>query len=420
MSQPEPAPNAPAVALEVAPAVAPAAAPADAPPDPQPKPAGFVRTRLRALRARVAEYGKLLLASNRSPWQISLAIVLGAIIGCLPLTGVQLLLCIGLAKVLRLNLPIMYGAANISIPPIVPFIGWASVQIGERILHGRFLELSRDYFLHTPIGPLIKRFFIAWMLGGTIFGAAVGVIMAAVVWVLLYRRRRAAASAEPLSVADTLIQGAVARAAKHYDRALPRFRYYARAKYRMDPCYQALCARIPEGKEVDDLGCGLGMLGVALAELGGRRTWGVDWDAEKIAAGKQAAAELPAGVLTLTQGDLRTTELPPCDVVTLIDVLHYYDAPTQALVLARAAAALRPGGQLLVRETDPERAGGARLTRFFERAMVRLGWNRGPRVYYRPIPELDRDLRELGLTTEQLEVAGTTHPGNILLAATKT
>lgn len=415
MPQPEPAPDTKAAAA--APADAPAQT--DAPPDVHPKPAGFLRKRFLILRSRIVEYGKLLLASNRSPWQISIAIVLGAIIGCLPLTGLQLLLCIGLAKVLRLNLPIMYGAANISIPPIVPFIGWASVQIGERILHGRFLALTRDYFLHTPIAPLVKRFFVAWMVGGTIFGAAVGVLMAAVVWVVLYRRRRAAAGAESLTVADALIQGAVARAAKHYDRAHPRFRYYARAKYRMDPCYQALCARIPEGKEVDDLGCGLGMLGVALAELGGRRTWGVDWDAEKIAAGKQAAADLPAGMLTLTQGDLRTAELPPCDVVTLIDVLHYYDAPTQAAVLARAAAALRPGGQLLVRETDPERAGGARMTRFFERAMVRLGWNRGPRVHYRPIPELDRDLRELGLTTEQLEVAGTTHPGNVLLAATK-
>lgn len=386
--------------------------------EPQAK-AGFFRTRWLGLRTRVVEYGKLLLASHRSPLQISVAIVLGAIIGCLPLTGLQLLICIGLAKLLRLNLPIMYGAANISIPPIVPFIGWASVQIGERILHGRFLELSRDYFLHTPIGPLIKRFFIAWMVGGTIFGATVGALMAAVVWVFLYRRRRAAASAGPLTVADALIQGAVARAAKHYDRAHPRFRYYARLKYRMDPCYQALCARIPAGKEVDDLGCGLGMLGVALAELGDRRTWGIDWDIQKIAAGKQAAAELPPGALTLTQGDLRTAELPPCDVVTLIDVLHYYDAPTQAAVLAKAAAALRPGGQLLVRETDPERAGGARLTRFFERLMVRLGWNRGPRVHYRPIAELDQELRSLGLTTEQLDVAGSTHPGNVLIAATK-
>lgn len=381
--------------------------------------AGFFRTRWLDLRTRVIEYGKLLLASHRTPWQISVAIVLGAIIGCLPLTGLQLLICIGLAKVLRLNLPIMYGAANISVPPIVPFIGWASVQIGERILHGRFLELSRDYFLHTPIAPLIKRFFIAWMVGGTIFGATVGAIMAAVVWVILYRRRRAAASAGPLTVADALIHGAVARAAKHYDRTHPRFRYYARAKYRMDPCYQALCARIPVGKEVDDLGCGLGMLGVALAELGDRRTWGIDWDAQKIAAGQQAAAELPPGALTLTQGDLRTAELPLCDVVTLIDVLHYYDAPTQSAVLAKAAAALRPGGQLLVRETDPERAGGARLTRFFERLMVRLGWNRGPRVHYRPLSELDQELRSLGLTTEQLDVAGSTHPGNVLIAATK-
>ena len=44
----------------------------------------------------------------------------------------------------------------------------------------------------------------------------------------------------------------------------------------------------------------------------------------------------------------------------------------------RAASALRPGGQLLIRETDPERRGAVRLTRLIERPMVRLGWNRPP------------------------------------------
>ena len=89
----------------------------------------------------------------------------------------------------------------------------------------------------------------------------------------------------------------------------------------------------------------------------------------------------------------------------------------QTQVLQRAAAALRPGGQLLIRETDPARRGGARLTRFIERLMVRLGWNRGPTVHYRPLSELHAELRALGLVTAQLELAGTTHPGNVLLCA---
>jgi hypothetical protein len=123
--------------------------------------------------------------------------------------------------------------------------------------------------------------------------------------------------------------------------------------------------------------------------------------------------------VTLQQGDLRSAVLPACEVVTLVDVLHYYEAEVQEAVLARAAAALRPDGQLLLRETDPERQGGARLTRLYERAMVRVGWNRGPRVHYRPLRELIASLEALGLVTSQLEVAGSTHPGNVLLSGRK-
>jgi SAM-dependent methyltransferase len=160
------------------------------------------------------------------------------------------------------------------------------------------------------------------------------------------------------------------------------------------------------------------MLAVALAELGdGRRTFGVDWDAEKIAAGQLASRDLPDGVVTLQRGDLRETPIPACDVVTIVDVLHYYEPQIQREILRRAKAALRPGGLLFIRETDPEQAGGARLTRFYERLMVRLGWNRGPKVHYLPVPELHRELEALGLVTHEVPVAGKTHPGNVLLCA---
>ena len=212
------------------------------------------------------------------------------------------------------------------------------------------------------------------------------------------------------------IAAALSRAALRYRKTPRKFRYYAVAKYRMDPCYRALCERIPDATQGLDLGCGLGMLAVALAELGeGRQTLGIDWDAAKIAAGQQAAVGLWG--VTLQRGDLREQPFAPCDFITLVDVLHYYEPAVQTQVLQRAAAALRPGGQLLIRETDPERRGAVRLTRFIERLMVRLGWNRGPAVHYRPLAALHAELRALGLATEQLELAGATHPGNVLVCA---
>src|SRR5262249_5814956 len=109
--------------------------------------------------------------------------------------------------------------------------------------------------------------------------------------------------------------------------------------------------------------------------------------------------------------------LPACDVVTLVDVLHYYDADAQRAILRRAADALRPGGRLLVREADRARTGGARFTRLVERAATRLGWNRGPAIRFRPVEELRADLEALGLRVRADEVAGRLHPGNVLLIA---
>jgi len=372
---------------------------------------------LTRLHQRVRAYFELLLSEHRSPARVALAVLLGCIVGCLPLFGVHIFLCVFLARLFGLNLLVMYGAANVSVPPVVPLIGWSSVQLGSYLMHGRWLELGRNNFTQAALPGLVKHFFLSWMLGGTLLGAGLGTVFGSAVYIILTRRAGAAREEAAGPAADVIGQ-ALTRAGQRYAQAPRQYRYYVRAKYRLDPCYRALCERIPEGAQVVDLGCGLGMLGMALAELqGGRRTWGVDWDHGKLEAGQAAAAGLPDGTVTLCCDDLRTAELPPGDVVTLIDVLHYYDEATQDAVLSRAASGLRPGGRLFIRETDRERAGGARLTRFFERAMVSLGWNRGPRVYYRSLDGLHRSLQALGFTTEQVDVAGATHPGNVLLCA---
>lgn len=432
-----------------------------------------------SLRARARELARLIWREHRSPARVAGALLVGFIVGCTPLFGLQLFLCMGLAWLLRLNLPIMYGAANISIPPLVPLLGWVSVELGTYVASGQLLALGRADFTAARLPDTLKVCFWAWLRGGVILGAALGVVVGGTVYALLRRRSRRLPQEEivnersrgvagvdgvadvggvngvasvggvagvggesgvagmngvarvdgvdgvagvpalggpPTLAARPDVAAALAAAARRYAVTPRRFRYYARAKYRLDPCYSALCARIPAGAAVVDLGCGLGMLAVALAELGdGRRTLGIDWDCAKIAAGQQAAAGL-AGV-TLQRGDLREQPLAACDFITLVDVLHYYEPAVQTQVLQRAAAALRPGGQLLIRETDPARRGGARLTRSIERLMVRLGWNRGPAVHYRPLTELHAELQALGLVTEQLELAGATHPGNVLVCA---
>ena len=296
---------------------------------------------LLSLRARARELARLIWREHRSPARVAGALVVGFIVGCTPLFGLQLFLCIGLSWLLRLNLPIMYGAANISIPPMVPLLGWVSVELGTYVTSGRLLALGRADFTAARLPGTLKVCFWAWLRGGVILGAALGAVVGGVVYALLRRRAHglppeeivtesslgaadvagaagvggaaggggavgadgATGGADGAGVAGVTalagpsvlaarpdIAAALKAAAHRYTGTPRRFRYYARAKYRLDPCYSALCARIPAGAAVVDLGCGLGMLAVALAELGdGRRTLGIDWDAP--------AALFPEGLL---------------------------------------------------------------------------------------------------------------------------
>jgi SAM-dependent methyltransferase len=222
-------------------------------------------------------------------------------------------------------------------------------------------------------------------------------------------------SAEPGGGPDP-IGRALEAAAARYVGLHPRFRWYALMKYRMDPCYRAIARHIGEDSFTVDLGTGLGMLPVLLGEIGeGRRAVGVEWDREKVRCGLHASRGLPG--VEMVEGDLRAFALPACDVVTLVDVLHYYEATGQEEILKKCRTALRPGGRLLIREGDGARRGGARFTRIVERWVTRLGWNRGPLVRFRPISELRTALVELGFRVHEDDVAGRLHPGNVLLVA---
>jgi SAM-dependent methyltransferase len=241
------------------------------------------------------------------------------------------------------------------------------------------------------------------MAGGVVLGAAIGVVAGGIAWRILLSRRT-----------KTEIEQLILTARGRYDGLHPRFKWYARMKYLMDPCYRAIAPLVPEGAFAVDLGTGLGMLPVLLGMMG-RRALGVEWDAQKVACGVHAARGLDVEIVA---GDVRSFAIPSCDVITLVDMLHYYDADTQRSLLRRCREALREGGRILVREGDRARAAGG-WTRFVERWMVRVGWNRGPSVQFRPIADLRADLESLGFAVTLDDVAGKLHPGNVLMVGVR-
>jgi uncharacterized protein (DUF2062 family) len=357
------------------------------------------------IRRRIHALARQILHQHTAPARVAAAVLVGCVVGCTPLLGLHLPLCIALAWLLGLNQLVVYGAANLSVPPMIPLLGLASVQLGEQLLHRRWLTLHRADFTWSGTREIAHHFFAAWMVGGLCLGAAIGAVAATAVFLTLRARR----PADPL-------RDAIARARRRYDGLHPRFKWYARMKYEMDPCYRVIAPLVPAGALAVDLGTGLGMLPVLLGLLGeGRRALGIEWDAEKARCGLHAARALD-GVEIVT-GDVRAFELPACDVITIVDMLHYFDADVQRALLRRCRDALRPGGRILVREGDGARRGGARWTRAVEWVVTRLGWNRGPAVRFRPATEIRADLEALGLRVRVDEAAGRLHPGNVLLIA---
>lgn len=86
-----------------------------------------------------------LLNSDESHFQKSLAAGLGVFMGIVPIWGYQLVAAIGLAHLFKLNKGIVILTANVSLPPMIPFILYGSFRLGQLLLpQANMVELSLD------------------------------------------------------------------------------------------------------------------------------------------------------------------------------------------------------------------------------------------------------------------------------------
>ncbi len=73
---------------------------------------------------------------SESKMKVSLTMGFGFFMGIVPIWGFQMITAFFLSQWLKLNKTLVILAANISLPPIVPFIIWVSFYVGGLILHG--------------------------------------------------------------------------------------------------------------------------------------------------------------------------------------------------------------------------------------------------------------------------------------------
>lgn len=218
---------------------------------------------------------------------------------------------------------------------------------------------------------------------------------------------------------DDDFDAALDRAASRFAHAAtsPWQRHFAREKLRRDPVTRALAALGPLG-EVLDVGTGRGQLGIFLLELGhATSVRGIDWDAEKVALATRAAQADPALSARFTVGDVASSEVEGAfDTVLLVDVLHYLPVAEQDALLARAAARVRSGGRLVVRDASKGYGVRSALTAFVERCSRAVNLNRGTHTALRDVArELAPILERAGMRCTTSPCWGRTPTANVLL-----
>jgi uncharacterized protein (DUF2062 family)/SAM-dependent methyltransferase len=377
---------------------------------------------------RIRELAGRIWREHATPQRLGAAVAVGILVGCSPFFGLHFWIGLGLSIVLRLNKVAVLLGSQVSIPPLAPFLGFASVQVGALLLSGETVELSVDDFAVNNLPELLRHFLLNWIVGGIVVGAGLALPGFALTSMVV-RRRRAQEAAEQAEAGgddednedqgsadagrnDAVWEALVQRATARYAGARRGHRIYARMKYKMDPLYREVASISGSARCIVDIGTGLGMLPIVLAlSEPGREVLGIDWDGDKIASGQQACADL-SGV-ALQEADMREYAIPACDAVVLADVLHYWPLEVQRDLLDRAAVALEPGGRLIIRETDREARSA--LTRLLEGIAVRVGWNKGPGLSYRTGQELQQELEQRGLTCASTAASSSVHKGNLLI-----
>jgi len=230
-----------------------------------------------------------------------------------------------------------------------------------------------------------------------------------------------------------LISQLAADAAEAYRPAGPWAWHFARGKLAGDPLFAALLAPglVPHRARYLDIGCGQGLLAAWLRAAGrchARGEWprnappppvmqayhGIELHAPAVRRGRAALAGEPD--CTLETGDMRSAALPPADVVSLIDVLHYIPGDAQAALLARIRAGMGDDTHLLLRVGDAAAGLAYHLSRLTDSLVVFAHCGRLPKLHGRPLAGWLALLLGLGLRCETHRMGGAGFANTLIVA----
>jgi uncharacterized protein (DUF2062 family)/trans-aconitate methyltransferase len=375
------------------------------------------------LKKRIAENIYAMRTTTTSPARRGSAVALGVLIGCSPLLGLHVVLAALLARALRLDMILVLVGVQVSYPVFAPFLFYFEMQAGAWVRTGEFREMSLGSLRALPSPEMWATIFSA--LGDLVVGSVVvGVALAALCGLATYAIAHRLRPDEFDRIADA--------AAEPY-AAVSIFGWeWVRAKMRRDPVFFAVMrlGLLPQEGTLVDVGCGRGVLLALLSaapRLHDEGRWPAAWPPppralelhgiehhHHVAAVARAALAERA---TIETADASRTVLPAADAIAMFDVLHYLRDSAQRDLIRNAAAALRPGGMILVREADKDAGARYHATHAGERLMALLRGAWAQRFHFRSAAEWTGLFAAEGLTVEAVSMSDGTPFANVLLIA---
>lgn len=194
-------------------------------------------------------------------------------------------------------------------------------------------------------------------------------------------------------------------------------RLHVAARARSCP-FDALQARVPADARVLDVGCGHGLLSLSLA-MGSpqRQVRGIDIDRDKLPFAEAAAERAKVKNVVFKAVDPDWVPDGEWDAIVITDVLYLMGSATARSLLGRLAAALAPGGVLLVKEIDVKPRWKYQLARFQELVATKVARiTEGSEVDFLPPDAIGSVLVDAGLAVEHVPLhQGRLHPHHLVV-----
>jgi len=220
--------------------------------------------------------------------------------------------------------------------------------------------------------------------------------------------------------------------------------YFAKGKLKYDPIMTdllvlgCLSRKSASAARLLDLGCGQGLL-FAMLDASARIA-----QESKVAASSPAAPPIafargfdaarsnvrwgqsmlanraqPHLDAEIVVADIRTVDLPVCDIVVAIDVLHYMPYADQESLLRKVAAALALGGRLVLRVGDAAQSRASRVSGWIDCAVAAVRGQGWPVLWRRPISEWQRLLQQSGFAATAVKTYRSRWAVNVLVCGDK-